>query len=67
MSKTGQVLTFQGHPEMDFLLSKMFLTLESPASLSKKLDYGLKSIDSPHDGKLIFEKVMRWASGDLNL
>ncbi|RBR04645.1 uncharacterized protein FIESC28_11510 [Fusarium coffeatum] len=67
MSKTGQVLTFQGHPEMDFSLSKMFLTLESSARLSRNLDHGLKSIDSPHDGEFIFKKVMQWASGDLNL
>ncbi|KAJ4007747.1 Glutamine amidotransferase-like protein chry6 [Fusarium irregulare] len=67
VSTSGQVLTFQGHPEMDFSLSKMFLALQSPARLGKELGHGLMPIDSPHDGEFIFEKVMQWASGDLNL
>jgi len=52
---------------MDFSLSKMFLALESPARLGKELDHGIRPIDSSHDGELIFERVMRWASGDVNL
>jgi len=67
VSTSGQVLTFQGHPEVDFSLSKMFLALGSPARLGKELEHGLKPIDSPHDGELVFERVMRWASGDVNL
>ncbi|KAJ4129080.1 Nonribosomal peptide synthetase chry1 [Fusarium equiseti] len=67
VSTSGQVLTFQGHPEMDSSLSKMFLAPESPARLGKELHHGLSPIDSPHDGELVFERVMQWASGNVNL
>jgi hypothetical protein len=52
---------------MDFSLSKMFLAPESPAALGRELDHGLKPIDSPHDGELIFDRIMRWACGDTKL
>ncbi|PTD06233.1 Nonribosomal peptide synthetase 1 [Fusarium culmorum] len=62
MSKDGQVLTFQGHPEMDSVLSRLFVTSDNPVLVGAGSDSGLKPIDSPHDGEIIFERIVRWAS-----
>ncbi|KAF5026472.1 hypothetical protein F66182_1459 [Fusarium sp. NRRL 66182] len=63
ISKDNRVLTFQGHPEMDARLAKLFVATDDPSSsLRPGREAGLKPTDSPHDSELIFTAIMR-ASG----
>ncbi|GKU06154.1 gmp synthase [Fusarium langsethiae] len=62
MSKDGQVLTFQGHPEMDSTLSRLFVASDNPAAVGAGLNSNLRPINSPHDGEMIFERIIEWAS-----
>ncbi|XEV07506.1 hypothetical protein FSHL1_012793 [Fusarium sambucinum] len=66
MSKNGQVLTFQGHPEMDSSLSRLFVASDNPAVVGAGLESNLRPIDSPHDGETIFERIIQWASTEIN-
>ncbi|KAM0320644.1 hypothetical protein ACHAPQ_009868 [Fusarium lateritium] len=66
LSKDKRVLTFQGHPEMDADLSRLFVATEDVTSVSRvELGAGLKPIDAPHDGEQIFATIMKWASEDV--
>ncbi|KAM0487352.1 hypothetical protein ACHAP7_001864 [Fusarium lateritium] len=66
LSKDKRVLTFQGHPEMDADLSRLFVATEHVTSVSRvELGAGLKPIDAPHDGEQIFATIMKWASEDV--
>ncbi|OGM50251.1 hypothetical protein ABOM_001046 [Aspergillus bombycis] len=63
LSKDNQVLTFQGHPELDATLSQLLMDPDGPSVSELKTD--IKPIDAPHDGDVIFATVMKWASGDI--
>lgn len=65
LSKDNRILTFQGHPELDAVLSQLFLELSGSSGSSRPDVAGMKAIDAPHDGEKIFEIVMRWASGEI--
>ncbi|KAM0345660.1 hypothetical protein ACHAPU_006314 [Fusarium lateritium] len=66
LSTDNQVLTFQGHPEMDKDLSQMFVAIEGlPSSSQYRMETGLMPLDGHHDGEFIFEAVMKWASEDI--
>ncbi|PIG85940.1 hypothetical protein AARAC_004482 [Aspergillus arachidicola] len=66
LSKDNQVLTFQGHPELDAILSQLLMDTEDPSSsVPPELKTGLNAIDSPHDGEVIFTTIMKWASGEI--
>ncbi|CEI70762.1 hypothetical protein FVEN_g756 [Fusarium venenatum] len=66
MSKNGQVLTFQGHPEMNSSLSRLFVASDNPAVVGAGLESNLRPIDSPHDGETIFERIVQWVSTEIN-
>jgi hypothetical protein len=66
MSKDGQVLTLQGHPEMDTSLSWLFVASDNPVVLGAGLESNLRPIDSPHDGEKIFVRIIEWASNKSN-
>ncbi|KAF4447795.1 nonribosomal peptide synthetase [Fusarium austroafricanum] len=67
ISKDNQVLTFQGHPEMDKILSQLFVATDGQLSSPRpELVTGLESIDAAHDGELIFKAIMNWASKDID-
>ncbi|EEQ35782.1 conserved hypothetical protein [Microsporum canis CBS 113480] len=57
-SEDGQIVTLQGHPELDAALSQLFVHADG---LSCSLLPGLKGIHAPHDGEAIFASIMRWA------
>lgn len=62
LSTNGQILTFQGHPEMDHSLSKLFAPADGQAVSINNLDIDLKPIASYHDGERIFERIMAWVT-----
>nr|WCD39069.1 glutaminase [Fusarium tricinctum] len=63
LSKDNRVLTFQGHPEMDADLSRLFVTTDDKSpSPRPEISTDLRPIDAPHDGEAIFAVVMKWAS-----
>ncbi|KAJ5900125.1 class I glutamine amidotransferase-like protein [Penicillium taxi] len=67
LSKDNQVLTFQGHPELDAILSQLFVDVNNPSYFDRnELKRVLKPIDAPHDGEIIFVSIMKWASEDIN-
>ncbi|GAB1197526.1 hypothetical protein APSETT444_006822 [Aspergillus pseudonomiae] len=68
LSDDNQVLTLQGHPELDATLSQLLIDPDSPpASVRPGVETDMKPIDAPHDGDVIFATVMKWASGDISL
>ncbi|SPJ78242.1 related to P.aeruginosa anthranilate synthase component II [Fusarium torulosum] len=68
LSKDNHILTFQGHPEMDADLSRLFVTTDDKSpSPRPELSTNLRPIDTPHDGEVIFAAVMKWASENVAL
>ncbi|KAK7398258.1 Glutamine amidotransferase-like protein chry6 [Neonectria punicea] len=68
LAEDNQVLTFQGHPELDADLSRLFVATDDPSHpVRPGLETGIKAINAPHDGEVIFATVMKWASGDIIL
>lgn len=62
------MLTVQGHPELDSILSRLFVATDDLSSfLHPELEMGRKGLDAPHDGEKIFATIMKWASGDVGL
>ncbi|KAF2721527.1 class I glutamine amidotransferase-like protein [Polychaeton citri CBS 116435] len=67
LSNDKQVLSFQGHPELEASLSQTFASLgDSSSSSRSKLRAGFKPIDAPHDGEAIFARIVEWASRKCN-
>jgi hypothetical protein len=68
LSKDNQVLAFQGHPELDAILSQSLVDIDEPSySVRPEVKTAIKPIDAPHDGEVIFATIMKWASGDITL
>ena len=66
LSKDNQVLTFQGHPELDATLSQSLMDIDDPSYFVRpELKRVIKAIDAPHDGEVIFATIMKWASGGI--
>ncbi|KAB8211435.1 class I glutamine amidotransferase-like protein [Aspergillus parasiticus] len=66
LSKNNQVLTFQGHPELDAILSQLLMDTDDPSSsVRPEPKTVIKAIDAPHDGEMIFATIMKWASGEI--
>ncbi|KAK5994219.1 Glutamine amidotransferase-like protein chry6 [Cladobotryum mycophilum] len=63
LSKDNQILTFQGHPELDPILSQLLIGIDNPSYCARpEHETAIKGIDAPDDGRAIFATVMRWAS-----
>ncbi|KAF4853491.1 Glutamine amidotransferase-like protein chyE [Colletotrichum siamense] len=64
LSHSPPILTFQGHPEMDAALARLFAGFATGGA-SDRADWipseGLKGIDDVHDGEAILKRVMAWA------
>ncbi|CAI0648802.1 unnamed protein product [Colletotrichum noveboracense] len=64
LSHSPPILTFQGHPEMDAALARLFAGFATGGA-SDRADWipsvGLKSIDDVHDGEAILKRVVAWA------
>ncbi|KAF4922588.1 Glutamine amidotransferase-like protein chyE [Colletotrichum viniferum] len=64
LSHSPPILTFQGHPEMDAALAKLFAGFATGGA-SDRADWipseGLKGIDDVHDGEAILKRVVAWA------
>ncbi|WQF89851.1 Putative glutamine amidotransferase domain containing protein ChyE [Colletotrichum destructivum] len=65
LSHSPPILTFQGHPEMDAALARLFAGFATGGA-SDRGDWipseGLKGIDDVHDGEAILRRVVAWAS-----
>ncbi|EQB57800.1 hypothetical protein CGLO_02037 [Colletotrichum gloeosporioides Cg-14] len=64
LSHSPPILTFQGHPEMDAALARLFAGFATGGA-SNRADWvpseGLKGIDDVHDGEAILKRVVAWA------
>lgn len=64
LSHSPPILTFQGHPEMDAALARLFAGFATGGA-SDRADWipseGLKGIDDKHDGEAILRRVVAWA------
>ncbi|KAK6217150.1 glutamine amidotransferase class-I [Colletotrichum tabaci] len=64
LSHSPPILTFQGHPEMDAALARLFAGFATGGA-SDRADWipseGLKGIDDVHDGEAILRRVVAWA------
>ncbi|EXJ81972.1 hypothetical protein A1O1_08039 [Capronia coronata CBS 617.96] len=65
MSDSGQVMTFQGHPEMTPSIAQGLVDHRDPAYLPDPTPEGLallhKALQKAEDGKKIFPRIMAWA------
>lgn len=62
------MLTVQGHPELDSVLSRLFVATDDLSTfVQPELETGRQGLDAPHDGEKIFATIMKWASGDMGL
>ncbi|KAF5499303.1 Glutamine amidotransferase-like protein chyE [Colletotrichum fructicola] len=64
LSHSPPILTFQGHPEMDAALARLFAGFATGGA-SDRADWipseGLKGIDDVYDGEAILKRVVAWA------
>lgn len=67
ISHSGQIMTFQGHPELTSEISHMLSGRDDgtykPTKSAEASDEGIVIEDagSPHDGELIWKYIMEWA------
>lgn len=72
MSKSGRILTFQGHPEMTAEISRLLsgkddgtYTKSSKSTPTEAARDGNKifidDVETPHDGESIWGEIMGWA------
>ncbi|KAF4838904.1 hypothetical protein CGCTS75_v000379 [Colletotrichum tropicale] len=65
LSHSPPILSFQGHPEMDAALARLFAGFATGGA-SDRADWvpseGLKGIDDVHDGEAILKRVVAWAA-----
>lgn len=67
LSPSKNILTFQGHPEMNGDLASMIMDhayTYTGSSDQRGLDTVKRSMQEEHDGVKIFRKVLEWAAGD---
>jgi len=65
LSRTKNILTFQGHPEMTSAVARAILSEDGGAysggRTKDELDELYQDIDRVHDGFAIFKTVVSWA------
>lgn len=63
ISRDNRILTFQGHPELNEVISRSIVDTDDPSfAVHPELKRVLKPISAPHDGHAIFRRIVEWVS-----
>lgn len=61
ISESGNILTFQSHPEMTLEIVQELMSADDGTYRSNQTGSGsIKAVDSVHDGALVWKYIMQW-------
>ncbi|KAL3444536.1 class I glutamine amidotransferase-like protein [Aspergillus insuetus] len=61
ISRNNRILTFQGHPELNEIISQWIVDIDDPSyAVRPELKQILKPLSAPHDGQAICQRIVEW-------